>query len=163
MIENSREVFSNMQTGKPYKSYKKTILAKIYVQVLDPFLETPMGLILETNSKFPEKEIVDIWSEKEDVFFKRTNKRQFDEGNLIVYVKPLEENKEPKIESYSDEQLTEIVNSKFLTLQSILNKVETETVLLRMIALAKTEEKSVKIIGAIEARLSEINRLPVSE
>jgi len=160
--ENSREVFSNMQTGKPFKSYKKTILAKIYVQVLDPFSETPVGLILETNPKFPGKDIVDIWSEKEDVFFRRANRRQFDEGNILVYTHPDEAEQEPKIESYSDEKLTEIVNSKFLSLQSILNKVETEAVLHRMITIAKEQEKSVKIIGAIEARLSEINKLPVS-
>jgi len=160
--DNSREVFSNMQTGKPFKSYKKTILAKIYVQVLDPFSETPVGLILETNPKFPGKDIVDIWSEKEDVFFRRANRRQFDEGNIIVYAHPDETEQEPKIESYSDEKLTEIVNSKFLSLQSILNKVETEAVLHRMITIAKEQEKSVKIIGAIESRLSEINKLPVS-
>ncbi|HAQ02274.1 TPA: hypothetical protein DCQ22_00025 [Candidatus Nomurabacteria bacterium] len=151
-----------MQTGKPFKSYKKTILAKIYVQVLDPFSETPVGLILETNPKFPGKDIVDIWSEKEDVFFRRANRRQFDEGNIIVYAHPDETEQEPKIESYSDEKLTEIVNSKFLSLQSILNKVETEAVLHRMITIAKEQEKSVKIIGAIESRLSEINKLPVS-
>jgi hypothetical protein len=151
-----------MQTGKPYKSYKKTILAKIYVQLLDPFSETPVGLILETNPKFPGRDIVDVWSEKEDVFFKRANKRQFDQGNIIPHTRPEIVNEEPKIESYSDEKLTEIVNSKFLTLQSILNKVETEAVLFRMITIAKEQEKSVKIVGAIEARLSEINKLPVS-
>jgi len=162
MTENRLETFSNMQTGKPYKSYKKTILAKIYVQLLDPFSETPVGLILETNPKFPGRDIVDVWSEKEDVFFKRANKRQFDQGNIIPHTRPEIVNEEPKIESYSDEKLTEIVNSKFLTLQSILNKVETEAVLFRMITIAKEQEKSVKIVGAIEARLSEINKLPVS-
>jgi hypothetical protein len=161
-MENNRETFANMQLGKPYKSYKKTILAKIYVQTLDPFTQLPVGQILETDVKNPEKAIVDIWSEQEDVFFHRANKRQFDVGNLIEYTHPAVENEEPKIESYSDEKLTEIVNSKYLTLQSVLNKTETEAVLLRMLTIAKTEEKSEKIIGAIEARLSEVNKLPVS-
>jgi len=162
MTEMDREVFSNMQTGKPYKSYKKTILGKVFVQVLDPFSGFPVGLILETNPKLFEKDIIDLWSEKEDIFFRKTNKRQFEVGNIIEFTRPETEKEVPKIESYSDEKLTEIVNSKFLTLNSILNKVETEAVLLRMIKIAEDEEKSEKIINAIKARLSEINKLPIS-
>jgi hypothetical protein len=163
MTKTNIETFSAMQTGKPLKSYRKTILAKIFVQVLDPFSEQPVGLILETNPKFPDRDIIDVWSEKEDVFFKRANKKQVDEGYIIEYTRPENEVTEPRIESFSDEKLTEVVNSKFMALQNVLNKIETEAVLLRMIAIARTEEKSEKIIGAIQARLSEINKLPVSE
>jgi hypothetical protein len=163
MTRTSIETFSAMQVGKPFKSYRKTILAKVFVQVLDPFSEQPVGLILETNPKFPEKDIVDVWSEKEDVFFKRANKKQVEEGYVIEYTRPENEVVEPKIESFSDEKLTEVVNSKFMALQSVLNKIETEAVLLRMVAIARKEEKSEKIIGAIQARLSEINKLPVTE
>jgi len=162
MAEKNLEAFSNMQSGKPIKSYKKTIPAKIYVQMLDPFSGLPMGLILFTDSKFPRKDVVDIWSEKEDIFFRKANRREFELGNILEYHELEAEEEAPKIETYSDEKLTEIVNSKFLTLQSILNKTETEAVLFRMLGLARIAEKSEKIIGAIEARLSEVQKLPVS-
>ena len=163
MNQPNYEIFANMQEGKPLKSYKKTIKAKVYVQVLDPISRLPVGRILFSDARNPDEAIVDVWSIEEDLFFKRTNKHQLDIGNIIEHVRTEEEtNKEPTIESYSDEKLTEVVNSKFLALQAVLNKVESEAPLLRMLDIATKEEKSEKIINAIKARLSEIQKLPVS-
>jgi len=40
-------VYSLMQTGKPYKSYIKTVLGKVYVNVWDSFENKKVGLIIE--------------------------------------------------------------------------------------------------------------------
>jgi len=150
------DIYSAMQVGKPYKSYRKTILGKVYVTILDPFTqETPIGIHLEGEPTTDERAIVDIWSEKEDVFFKRMNKRHFETGNLIPYIR---EEKEAKrtVENSTDEELKALINKPFLSLQAVLNKTNSEALVFRILTLAKELEKSDKIIKAIESRLSEI-------
>jgi hypothetical protein len=148
--------YSAMQSGKPYRSYRKTVLAKVYVTMLDPFLGTPLGYLIEGDPK-GESAIVDVWNEMQDAYFKRTNKRQFELGHIIPFERPTEVKEEiQKIEQYSDEQLTEIVNSRFYTLQAAVNKANSPAVLVRMIDLAREMGKSEKIIKFLEGRLSEI-------
>ena len=157
-MENSSQIYSAMQLNKPFKTYRKTILAKVSVNILDPFTDIPTGILLTGNPKTDSNASIDLWSEKEDVFFKRMNKRHFEIGNLLEIVR-VEEVRERTIESYTDEELSTIINSKFLSLQSILNKTDSVAVLLRMIDLAEGLEKSDKIMSALKSRLSELQSI----
>jgi hypothetical protein len=154
-MNNNQEVFSAMQTGKPYKTYRKTILGKVSVTLLDPFTDQPIGILLKGNPKTDETAKIDIWTEREDMFFKRMNKRHFEIGNILEIVRK-EEVIERGIESYSDEELAAILKTPFLSLQSTINKVESEAVMLRIVELAKEMEKSAKIMKVLESRLSEL-------
>jgi hypothetical protein len=158
MVANDLDarVVSAMQSGSPFSTYKKTILGKVYVTVLNSFSGTPEGLILygeegDDNAK------IDLWSEREDVFFKRMNRKQFEVGNVIPLTRSAEVVAEPKtIEQYDDEEMRTVVNQTFIKLQKTLSTVTSEAVVLRMIDIARTEEKSEKIITALTAKLSEI-------
>lgn len=162
MQDENREVFAAMQNKDPLKTYKKTILGKVYVTALDPFSDQPMGVSLE-GLPGEESEFLDVWTQKEVLFVEKMNRKLFEAGVLIeAYRKEPVEEKEKRIETFSDEELTEVINSKFLSLKSALNNTKSEAVLFRMLNLAKEMEKSEKIVGAIEARLSEIQKLPVS-
>lgn len=154
-MTNNQEVFSAMQTGKPYKTYRKTILGKVSVTLLDPFTDQPIGMLLKGNPKTDETAMIDIWTEREDMFFKRMNKRHFEIGNLLEIVRK-EEVAERGIESYSDEELAAVLKTPFLSLQSTINKVESEAVMLRIVDLAREMEKSDKIMKVLESRLSEL-------
>ena len=154
-MNNNQEVFSAMQTGKPYKTYRKTILGKVSVTLLDPFTDQPIGMLLKGNPKTDETSKIDIWTEREDMFFKRMNKRHFEIGNLLEIVRK-EEVVERGIESYSDEELAAVLKTPFLSLQSTINKIESEAVMLRIVELAKEMEKSAKIMKVLESRLSEL-------
>lgn len=157
MSNISSEVFSLMQTGTPYKSYKKTILSKIYVNVLNSFSGQPEGRIVSGNPRTElENCIIDMWSEMEDVYFKRTNKKHFETGNLIEYKRKEQSEKVKTIKDYSDEELTVLLNSRFLTLQSVISKVDSVAPLFRLLTLAKEMEKSEKIIKFLEGKLSEL-------
>ena len=157
-MNNNQEVFSAMQTGKPYKTYRKTILGKVSVTLLDPFTDQPIGMLLKGNPKTDETAKIDIWTEREDMFFKRMNKRHFEIGNLLEIVRK-EEVVERGIESYSDEELAAVLKTPFLSLQSTINKVESEAVMLRIVELAKEMEKSAKIMKVLESRLSELQSI----
>jgi hypothetical protein len=164
-VLNTRD-FSAMQTGKPFKTYVKTVLGKVYITILEPFSGQPMGYLLEGNPrKNDEHSMIDVWSANEDVYFRRTNKGFFDNGTIIEYTRPQEEKvKEQTIESYSDEQLKELISQKWYAFQATLNKINTEAVLFRMINLTKEMEKSEKYINQVKARLSEVqNTKPVKE
>ena len=152
-----------MHTGKTFKTYKKAVLGRVYVSAIDPFTEQPTGVMLYGDPKRSDEScFIDMWSERDDLFFRKMNKVHFDSGYIIETVRKEKEVVEISIEQYSDEQLKEVVNLKFFALQARLNKVVNEAVLYRMLDLANEMEKSEKIIRAIEARLTEINELSLT-
>jgi len=155
-------IYSAMQTGKPIKTYKKVVLGRVYASVLDPFTEEPTGMMLYGDPKRNDEScFIDIWSERDLLFFKKMNKSHLMNGFIIEVARdaPPVEDEQP-IETYSDEQLMEVINKKFLALQAVLNKISSDAVLFRMVDLAREMEKSDKIIRAIEARLSEVGVSP---
>lgn len=155
------EIYAAMQAGKPFKSYIKTMLGKIYVVVLDPFSGDPDGIILQGNPKNKTKNdscIIDTWDEVQDLFFRRINKRQFELGNIIPYVRPEPTvPTETPITELSDEELvTKFLNQKYYSFSSLVNKIEQAAVLVRLLDLARENEKSEKMINFLESKLSEL-------
>ena len=153
-------VYAAMQTGSPYRSYIKTVLGQIYVNVLDPFSGEPAGIFLKGNPKGKGKEkcIVDVWDEKQDVFFRRANVYHFNKGYLLEYKRTVNElPKEKTILEYTDEELSEkILKLRFTSLQSQINKIEQAAVLVRLIDLARENESSEKVINTLESKLAEL-------
>lgn len=149
------DTFSLMQTGEPYKSYIKGILGRAYITVLNPFNNEPEGKILSGNpAKQDEESIVDVWTEKEDVFFKRMNKRHFETGVLRSFVRK-EKEVQPSPNDITDEEIYGLF-SRFLTLQSRVNKMTSVAPVFRVLTIAKELEKSEKIIKFLEGRISEL-------
>lgn len=149
------DVYSAMQTGTPYRSYIKTILGQVYVTYLNPFTDKPEGRILKGNPRQHDRNsIIEIWNEKEDVFFKRLNTRHFDTGTIIEYKKPenVEESVSPN--QITDDEIVELLGQKFLALQNKINKMTSIAPVYRILELAKEHEKSDKIIKFIETKLS---------
>jgi hypothetical protein len=155
ILERTR-LYSAMNQGKSYRSYKKTILGKVYVTVLDAFSDSPIGVLLVGDPrKNDEGCIIDTWSEKEDVFFRKMNSLHLSSGTILPYTRS-EKPKEKGIEEATDAELVELLNSKFFTLQNKLNSINTVPVLFRLLEKAQEIEKSDKIVRAIEARISEV-------
>jgi len=152
------ELFAAIHEGKPFKSYIKTILGKVAVQLWDNFLDKPVDVILQGDPKRKEDTcIVNVFSAREDAFFLRVNKKHFATGMLIPYVaKEISEPVEKPIEQSTDDELKAIINKKFLALSSAVNKINSTAVLFRMRGLAEEMEKSEKITRLIESRISEL-------
>lgn len=153
--EVDAKVFSAMQTGLPYKSYKKTIMAKVSVTVLNPFSNEVSVILLEGDNNDPES-ILDVWSEKEDAFFKRMNRRALETGRIISYKRPAFVEEEQKIEQMSDDDIAALIKKPFMVMQSVLSKTDSEAFVYRILQAARVAEKSEKYVAAIETRLGEI-------
>jgi len=155
--------YSLVEEGKPFKSYIKTILGSIWIRVLNPFTQEIENILLQGNPKDKDKEncIVDVWSSKEDHFFVKVNKIHLDNGFIIEYNREKQKEKVSEIKNIntiSEEELEEIVNSKFFSLQSSLEKMDSIAIVFRMMEKAKELEKSEKIVNVIEARLTELQK-----
>lgn len=156
-VLNRNELFSAIETGTPRASYIKTILGQVAVTVWDNFLDKPADVILRGNPKSKDKDcIVSVYSDREKAFFERTNLRLFKKGLIIPYAVTEAPIIEKTVEQSTDEELKEIISAKFLSLTNKLNKIESVPVLFRMLALAEEMDKSTKITGAIQARISEL-------
>jgi hypothetical protein len=153
------EMYAAMQTGKPVRTYKKTILGQVYCTILDPFNNEPKGILLYGDPKKGEEStMVDVWNDVQDLFFKRTNKRSLETG-MIIEVARKEDSSILNPEPYataSDEEIDSILKQKYYTILSALNKCTNTTVLTRFLERARLLEKSEKIINTIISRISEI-------
>lgn len=159
-------VYSKMQVGEPLKVYKKTILARAYVTILNPFSGEPEGLVLSGDPSRNEPGcLVEIWSEAEDAFFKRMNSKHLQTGVIIPIAVPIAavKTEEEVYNTLPDEELERILTEKFFTLQNALNKMTSEAAVYRVLAKANEMEKSEKVVNAIEARLSELQSLDFKE
>jgi len=157
------DIYSAMQTGTPYKTYKKTILGKVYVSAIDPFSDQPVGIMLYGDPKKNEQTaFIDMWSERDDVFFKRMNQVHFKNGTLIETTRKVETVPEKSFEQASDEELKELFKLKFLAFTNKLNKIESTAVLFRLLGIAEDLEKSDAIMRAIKGRLAELGA-PIPE
>ncbi len=156
--QTNNELFSAMIGNKPFKTYKKTILGRVYVTVLNMLTGTPVpeGVILTGDPRKNEAgTMFDVFSEQEDYFFKKMNKVHFDEGRLVEY-KRTDAPKEKTIEEYSDEELRAIIAKPFKALEATLNSTSSVALLYRILTLAEEMEKSEKVMNHIKSRLSEV-------
>jgi hypothetical protein len=149
------EISTRMVNGNPVKSYKKVVLGQLLLKTWDTMIgkETEIIFSGETNS---DSAIFDVWSDWEKLYFERSNKRHFEKGMIIPWERKVELEEVRGFEQYTDSELGEIINSKFLALQSTLNKIQSVAVLFRMMSIAADLEKSDKITGVIQKRISEL-------
>jgi hypothetical protein len=146
--------------GKPLRSYIKTILGKVFINTWDSFTERPVGLLLEGDPRNNDETcIYDIWSEKEDMYFRKSNKRHFETGTLIPYTRS-DAPREKTFEESDDSELMDLVQKPFLALRNKLAVTESEAVLFRLLGIAESLDKSDKVTGAIKARISEVQDAP---
>lgn len=160
--------YSAMQNVKPLAVFRKTILGKVFVQVLNPYTElSPEGVMLYGKDNFSETAMVKIWSEKQLAFFVNRNRRLLNSGVVIqvteAELERISQPMEKPIEQYSDDELIALINKPYIKFTSILNKITSEPVLNRMINLAIQEEKSEKFVNKIRARLSDLQGTPMTE
>lgn len=155
----NNEIYGAMMGGTPYKTYKKQILGRVYVTVLNMMTGTPTpeGIILSGDPRKNEPGcFYDVFSPQEEYYFRNKNKFHFDSGVLIEVQRQQEVTRERTIEEFSDEELKALINKPFLALQATLNKTNSVATLYRIETLARDLEKSEKVMKAITSRLSEV-------
>ena len=121
---------------------------------------TPEGIILSGDpNKDDVSSMYDVFSEQEDYFFKKMNRRHFEDGTLVEHTKA-EQPRERTVEEFSDDELRAILGKPFQSLQQTLNKTKSVATIYRIQSLARDMEKSEKVMKHIESRLSEVQETP---
>jgi hypothetical protein len=157
-MEHNQQIFADMVADKPYKSYIKGILGRVHVSILDPLDgDRPSAVMLfgDPNSH-DENCIVKVWSEMEDLYFRRMNKKFLSDGTILLYSKPEEVAHERTFEESTDEELSDFLKQKYFNIQNKLSTVTSEAILFRLLSLARSQEKPEKLIKLLELKLSEL-------
>ncbi len=158
--------YDNIQTNKPYKSYKKTILGKVAVYTFNSLTNTPNAILLEGKDNNSFSATVDTWNAVEDAYFRRMNRKHLETGYVVEFVRPenYDEITPEFLADASDEDLQAILKKPWMEFKkSYLNKITSEAILIRLLTIAKTEEKSESFIKNIEAKISELQGFATSE
>ncbi len=155
MAETSYDVFNKMSTGEPYRTYRKTHLARLRVKVLNPFDGTPYEEFLEGNPQDAacQKCYVDLWDEKELMYFKRSNSIHLESGALVEAPRPVTEVKQ-SFNNLSDAELKELVEGKYFGLKAAVEKMTSEEALARTLLLAEECSRPEKTLNFIRERLA---------
>lgn len=152
-------VYAKMQTDDPLFSYKKTILGIVVIRVLNPFSDIVEEVFLEGNpNKNDSGCFFDVWTEKQNAFFRNANKYHLSNGVVILNERPKQKEKseEEKLNTMTDDEVVSLVNSKFLKLTNTLNKITSIAQVYRIVMKAEELEKSEKILRVMKARMSEL-------
>lgn len=159
--KNNLDIYAAMQDGQPIRRYKKTILGKVHVTILNPFNDEPQEVILTGNpdkkSDLPDM-LVEIWSNKADIFFRRVNRSHFQAGRLVEIKEVPTPPKSPN--DVSDKELEEILGMRFLAFKAKLDAFTDEAPVFRLLNKARELEKSEKLIKHIEEKLSSLQMEP---
>lgn len=161
-MEKNLEIFSAMQEGKPYRVFKKTVLSKVVVNVINPFTgEVESEVMYGNPAKNDEGCFLEVWDVQGYQFVKNMNKGHFNKGYLIEVKKKAERviTDVEKLHQASDEELEEILNTPWFGFQAAINKMESEAPLTRLLEMARKQEKSEKYTQFIEARIAEVQSL----
>lgn len=157
MANTDFDIYAAMQDGEPLARYKKAIRGKVHVTVLNPFSDEPEEVVLRGNPDNPNdlpEMLVEIWNPKANMFFRKVNRSHFQAGRLIEIDEVPEPPESPN--QVTDEELEEILNMRFLAFKAKLDAFTDEAPVFRLLNKARELEKSEKLIGHIENRLSEL-------
>lgn len=156
-MTDNYDVFAAMQTEPPLASFRKTILGKVHVNILDPFTDTPTAIILSGRPN-DESASVSVWTEKQLAYFLKLNRYHL-QRDILVRVSENEAPAKEKKEFFADatdEDIVLLVHEKWQGLDKKLNKITSVSMLERILKTAIKEERGEKIVGLITKRISDV-------
>lgn len=163
---NEYDTYTNTQTGKPFKSYRKTIQGKVAVYVFNSITNQPGALILEGKDNLSADATIDTWTPVEDAYFRRMNRRHLETGHLIEFVRAenYEEIKTEYMANATDDEIIATFAYPWLKFKkSVLTSITSEAVAIRFLTLAKQAEKSESYLKALEAKIAELQGAGIVE
>ena len=143
------DIYSAMQADKPMAIYRKTILAKVGITVLNPFSGQPEGVILYGDG---DESYVKLWDVKQLSFFERVNKDHIRSGR-IQKVETVPE-PEPSPNIITDAEIDELLAGHYKTLQSKVRTFTDDAPVVRILNRARELEKSDKLIKYLESAIA---------
>jgi hypothetical protein len=164
MVADNVKVYEAMQEGEPLAIFRKTVLSKVVVTVLDPFSDQPIALVLSGKPNDPQNEqcYVKIYTTKQLVFFNNMNKRLLETGIVIRddnFLKKSQTLESKPYEQYTDDELyDEILSKPYGAFAKVVAKINNPVVINRLLVLAEGTNKSHKIVELLQNKLAELNQ-----
>lgn len=152
-------VFSQMQKGKPLRTYKKEIMGKLHIVILNPFdLQSIEEVLLEGNpsNTNDKRQFIDLWTEEEIAFFEVKNETALTKGRLVIYNKEIPRTIEKTMDNLPEEELVELVNSPFIKLKNAVEQMTSEAALQRVLRVADQEDRPEKTMTFLRETLSKL-------
>lgn len=143
----------------PVARYRKTIRSKIAGVRMHPDSGVQVGFVLESDDDPDtfdyDREVLELYSDKEHKFFKQANRRLIEEGLLAPFNGTADDVKLNNL--VSDEELEEVVStSNQAELKARLTKYDSPITIERALTLAKEMGRPRRILSVIEARKSDL-------
>lgn len=157
-----REVHEVMQEGKPYATYKKTVLGRVVVRLLDPIrlIEIEEVLSGDPNDN-PDSAMVNVWSSSEDKYLRRNNKPHLEDGTLISCVP--NEMEIDDLNQIADEEIEELLSQKFFSMKNRIDTFTSTIPVRRFLHMAEKMNRPIKTLDYIKQVLSEMEIEPEPE
>jgi hypothetical protein len=153
----SMTIYSQMQSGEPYKTYKKVIPSWVAVTVLNVFNDRPERITLKGDPAVNDIDCyVPLWSDKEYLFFKRQNRNHIADGRLIESTYPKEEDIPQSVNNLTEKETIELVNGPFMTLKRRIEKMDSEAAVYRVVQIAEQQERPEKTMNFLRESLSRL-------
>jgi len=162
-LENSIAggILMAQEKGQPEKVYRKAIMGKLVVKIVDPFSLSgdKAELLIEGDpNKVDASDIeINLWTPFEVQYFERFNKGLIEKGSLVRVDKPTDFVLKDT-NAMSDEELKETATAPFFTLTKTLSEITSETTLQRLLKTAKDLSRPSKTIQTIELRIEELQQ-----
>jgi hypothetical protein len=98
--------------------------------------------------------MIALYTDYDLKFFENRNRDLIEQGLIVPYSPEIEEIQ--RINAVTDEELEKALNKKFFAVKALLDRFTSPIPVDRMLKMAKRMNKTIGIINAIEARLSEL-------
>jgi hypothetical protein len=148
--------YSRMQVGEPLRTFKKTILGKVNVKILDPFEGAGKDILLfgDPRRKNCPNCFVELWTDKEVMYFLRSNKIHLESGVLVEHTKPRDTKIAKTVNNLSDEEIEELVVAPWMKLKATVDKMTSIAAVSRVVDAAETAERPEKTMKYLREKLS---------
>lgn len=161
-LENTivAEILRAQQNGAPLVTYRKAIMGRLVVRVLDPYRGIGSEVMLQGDPRKtePTELEVSLYTPLEVKYFEKYNRTLIEKGSLVP-VSSAAELLVNRVNALSDEEIDTLVTASYFTLTSKLAEVTSEVTLQRILEAAERLNRPAKTLNTIKARIATVQQV----
>jgi hypothetical protein len=153
-----QEIQRRSLDNEPLTYYIKTIRGRVAVDRISPMSGEQETIILKGDVADPAADLseamIALYTEHDLKYFEQANRKSIEQGRIVPH--DPEKDELDRINAITDDELRELVTAKFFTLKAKLSEFTSSIPITRALRIAKEENRPIKTIEVIEARLAEL-------
>lgn len=154
-----KQIMLAQDLGIPAKVYRKVIVGKVCVKMLDPFSGQSTEVLIEGDPKTtsPADLEISLWTSPEVRFFEKLNRGLIENGSLVV-AEGKTEDPVDFTNALSDEELEALVTDRFFTFKKALLEITSETTAQRILKAAERMNRPVATMNLIRDHIESLQQ-----